>query len=137
MAESDRSAESRAELEDALELPAEPMQIQMGPSHPAMHGTVRILLTLEGETIVASEVEVGYLHRGFEKESESGLYYQVFPYTDRLNYSSPMINNVGYALACEKLFGIDVPERCSYIRVSASEISRMADHLTCIGAAAM
>ena len=66
-----------------------------------------------------AEVEVGYLHRGFEKECESGLYYQAFPYTDRLNYVSPMINNVGYALACEKLFGIEVPERCQYLRIIA------------------
>jgi len=123
--------------EDNLELPFEPMELKMGPSHPATHGTVRILLKLDGETIVEAEVEVGYLHRGFEKECESGLYYQAFPYTDRLNYVSPMINNVGYALACEKLFGIDVPERCQYLRVIASEISRMSDHYTCLGACSL
>jgi NADH-quinone oxidoreductase subunit D len=123
--------------EDVLELPFEPLELKMGPSHPATHGTVRLNLKLDGETVQHAEVDVGYLHRGFEKECESGLYYQAFPYTDRLNYVSSIINNVGYALACEKLFGIDVPERCQYLRVIGSEISRMGDHLTCLGAAAM
>src|SRR5262249_21962283 len=106
--------------QDLLEIPFQPLEMKMGPSHPATHGTVRILLKLEGETVQHAEVEVGYLHRGFEKECESGLYYQAFPYTDRLNYVSPMINNVGYALACEKLFGVEVPDRCKYLRVIAS-----------------
>ena len=123
--------------EDSLDLPFEPMELKMGPSHPATHGTVRILLALDGERIVKSEVEVGYLHRGFEKECESGLWYQAFPYTDRLNYVSPIINNVGYALACEKLFGIEVPERCQWLRVIASEVSRMSDHYTCLGACSL
>lgn len=123
--------------EDSLELPFEPLEMKIGPSHPATHGTVRILLQLDGETVESCKVEVGYLHRGFEKECESGLYYQAFPYTDRLNYVSPMINNVGYALACEKLFGVEVPDRCAYLRVIASEASRIADHLTCVGACAL
>ena len=123
--------------EDVLELPFEPLELKMGPSHPATHGTIRINLKLDGETVQHAEVEVGYLHRGFEKECESGLYYQAFPYTDRLNYVSPIINNVGYALACEKLLGLEVPERCQYLRVIGSEICRMADHYTCLGAAAM
>jgi len=123
--------------DDVLELPFEPLELKMGPSHPATHGTVRLNLKLDGETVQHAEVEVGYLHRGFEKECESGLYYQVFPYTDRLNYVSSIINNVGYALACEKLFGIEIPERCQYLRVIGSEISRMGDHFTCLGAAAM
>lgn len=123
--------------DDTIELPHEPLEMKLGPSHPATHGTVRILLKLDGETILSCEVEVGYLHRGFEKECESGLYYQAFPYTDRLNYVSPMINNVGYALACEKLFGVEAPERCQYLRVIASEASRIADHLTCLGACAL
>jgi NADH-quinone oxidoreductase subunit D len=123
--------------DDVLDLPFEPLELKMGPSHPATHGTVRINLKLDGETVQHAEVEVGYLHRGFEKECESGLYYQAFPYTDRLNYVSAIINNVGYALACEKLFDIEVPARCQYLRVIGSEISRMADHFTCLGAAAM
>ncbi len=111
--------------------------LNMGPSHPAMHGIVRIYLELDGEKVVNSDVEIGYLHRGFEKTCETVNYNQVVPYTDRLNYVSPFINNVGYALAVEKLMGIDTPERCSYIRVIMSEISRITDHLTCIGANAM
>ncbi|HEY4716885.1 MAG TPA: NADH dehydrogenase (quinone) subunit D [bacterium] len=111
--------------------------INLGPSHPAMHGIVRIIATLEGEKIVDADVEIGYLHRGFEKTCENVTYNQVVPYTDRLNYVSPFINNVGFALAVEKLIGIEVSERCKYIRVIMSELSRITDHLTCIAANAM
>ncbi len=113
------------------------MMLNMGPSHPAMHGVIRIILELDGETVVNSDVEIGYLHRAFEKEAETVRWNQVFPYTDRLNYVSPIINNVAYALAVEKLLGIDVPERAKYIRVIMSEISRIFDHLTCLGPMAM
>jgi NADH-quinone oxidoreductase subunit D len=112
------------------------MEIQMGPSHPATHGTIKFNLKLDGEVIIECDVEVGYLHRGFEKMIEQGTWTQAIPYTDRLNYVSPLINNVGYALAVEKLCGIEVPERCQYIRVIMSEISRLTDHLTCLGMAA-
>lgn len=127
------------DYEEEDELPTEPMQLNMGPSHPAMHGTVRIVLTVEGETVRDADVQVGYLHRCFEKEAEHATYTQVFPYTDRLNYVSPMCNNVGYALAVEKLIGIveRIPERAQYIRVIVSELSRIADHLTCMSAGAM
>jgi len=120
---------------DALPLdPAEEiMEIQMGPSHPATHGTIKFNLKLDGEEVVECDTEVGYLHRGFEKMIEQGTWTQAIPYTDRLNYVSPLINNVGYALAVERLCGIEVPERCQYIRVIMSEISRIADHLTCLG----
>lgn len=121
------------------ELPNELMTINMGPSHPAMHGTIRMVLTVDGETVVNTDIQPGYLHRCFEKESEHATYTQIFPYTDRLNYISPMINNVGYAMAVEKLMGItgDIPKRAEYIRVIVSEISRITDHLTCVGASAM
>ena len=121
------------------EMPHELMTLNMGPSHPAMHGTVRIVLTVDGETVVKSDVQPGYLHRCFEKESEHATYTQIFPYTDRLNYVSPMINNVGYAMAVEKLLGLTnkLPKRAEYIRVIVSEVSRITDHLTCIGASAM
>jgi NADH-quinone oxidoreductase subunit D len=119
------------------ELDTPPMRLQFGPSHPATHGTVKITLDLEGEKVVWSDVEVGYLHRGFEKECETGYYYQNIPYTDRLNYSSPILNNIGYCMAVEKLFGIVTPPRCDYLRVIAGEISRLADHMLCIGASAM
>ncbi len=109
----------------------------MGPSHPAMHGTIRIFLELDGETVVSADVEIGYLHRAFEKTCENRTYHQAIIYTDRLNYVSPLINNFGYAMAVEKLFGVDVPERCKYIRVIMSEICRITDHLTNVGATAM
>lgn len=115
----------------------ETMMLNMGPSHPAMHGIIRLILELDGETVVNSDVEIGYLHRAFEKMSEQGGYLQVIPYTDRLNYSSPLINNIGYVMAVEKLFGLRVPERAQYIRVIMSELSRICDHLTCVGASAM
>jgi NADH-quinone oxidoreductase subunit D len=111
--------------------------LNMGPQHPSMHGVVRLVLELEGERIVDVDAEIGYLHRAFEKHAESETWNNVVPWTDRLNYVSPLINNVGYAMAVEKLAGIEVPERGQYIRVIASEISRVTDHLTCIGATAM
>ena len=123
--------------ENELELPSEPMHLNMGPSHPAMHGTVRIVLELSGETIVKSDVQIGYLHRGFEKMCERGTWGQVFPYVDRLNYVSPMLNNVGYALAVEKMCEIQVPDRCQWYRMILGELARMSDHLTCTGAMAM
>lgn len=122
------------ELEEGeLELPSEPMQLQMGPSHPAMHGTVRIILELTGEQILKADVQIGYLHRGFEKMCEVGTWNHCFPYVDRLNYASPMLNNVGFALAVEKILGVTVPERCQYYRVVLGELARIADHLTCNG----
>lgn len=111
--------------------------LNMGPQHPAMHGVVHLILELEGERIVATDTEIGYLHRAFEKHAESETWNNVVPWTDRLNYVSPLINNVGYAMAVEKLAGIEVPERGQYIRVIASEMSRITDHLTCVGASAM
>jgi len=113
------------------------MLLNIGPAHPAMHGIIRIVARLDGEQIVDADVGIGYLHRGFEKMSETVDYNGVIPYTDRLNYVSPLINNVGYCMAVEKLLGISVPERCHYIRVIVSEISRITDHLTCVGASAM
>ncbi len=113
------------------------MLLNVGPSHPAMHGVIRIIAELDGETVMGADVEIGFLHRAFEKQAEAGGYLQVIPYTDRLNYVSPLINNFGYVGAVEKLMGLTVPERCQYIRVMLSEISRVTDHLTCIGATAM
>ena len=121
----------------ALELSADPMRLNMGPSHPAMHGTIRMVIDLDGETLINLDVQPGYLHRGFEKSCERGTWAQVFPYADRLNYVSPMLNNVGWALAVEKLLGIEVPERCQYYRVILGELARIADHFTCNGASAM
>src|SRR5437773_1153576 len=115
---------------------SELMELQMGPSHPASHGTIKFNLRLDGERIVDVDVEIGYLHRGFEKMCEQGTWNHVFPYADRLNFASPILNNVGFALAVEKLAGVTAPERCQYIRVIVGEISRITDHLTCLGMAA-
>src|SRR3989338_5929073 len=87
------------------------MLLNVGPQHPAMHGIVRIVTELDGELVLGAEVEIGYLHRAFEKMCEQGSYNNAIPYTDRLNYVSPLINNIGYCLAVEKLIGITAPER--------------------------
>ena len=113
------------------------MLVGLGPSHPAMHGIIRITAELDGETFVRADVEIGYLHRAFEKDCEAGCWNNAIPYTDRLNYVSPLINNFGYCAAVEKLLGIEVTERCKYIRTIMAEISRVCDHLTCVGATAM
>src|SRR3984893_16977580 len=113
------------------------LHVNMGPAHPAMHGIVRIFAELDGETVVKTDVEIGYLHRAFEKDCEAGPYNNAIPYTDRLNYVSPLINNFGYSSVVEKLLGIEITERCKYIRVIMSEISRICDPLTCVGAASM
>jgi NADH-quinone oxidoreductase subunit D len=113
------------------------MLINIGPSHPAMHGVIRLIAELDGEKVVKVQAEIGYLHRAFEKSAENSSWTQVMPYTDRLNYVSPLINNFGYCAAVEKLLGIETTERCKYIRVVMSEVSRITDHLTCIAASAM
>lgn len=117
---------------DKLDMNAEPMILNIGPSHPATHATLRFIAELDGETIRKMDAQFGYLHRGFEKECENSTWTQVVPYTDRLNYVSPLMNNVGYAMAVEKLCGIEVPERCQYIRVIVSELSRIIDHFVCM-----
>ena len=121
-----------AELEAHLQ--TKRMYINMGPSHPAMHGTVRMRVELEGETIMKADPEIGFLHRGFQKSCENVTWTQCLPYTDRLNYNSAMMNNFGFLNAVEKLIGLEIPERAQYIRVIASELHRMHDHLTCVGA---
>ena len=119
------------------ELETKTMLLNVGPSHPAMHGVVQIKVQLDGEIVRNADIEIGYLHRAFEKECENITYTQCFPYTDRLNYVSPLINNFGFSAAVEQLMGLEPPPRCNYIRIIMSEISRITDHLTCIGASAM
>jgi NADH-quinone oxidoreductase subunit D len=111
--------------------------LNMGPSHPATHGTVKFLIELDGESIVDIDIQVGYLHRGFEKECEGGTWYQAIPYTDRLNYASSVLANTGFCLAVEKLLEMEPPERCQWLRTLAGELSRVADHLTRCGAACL
>jgi NADH-quinone oxidoreductase subunit D len=114
--------------------PAKRMLVNLGPSHPAMHGTTRAVVELDGENIASMKIDIGFLHRGFEKSCESVTWNQCFPYTDRLNYVSAIMNNVGFALAVEKLCKIDVPDRAKYLRVVGSEMHRMCDHFTLVGA---
>ncbi|MFI5320814.1 MAG: NADH-quinone oxidoreductase subunit D [Myxococcota bacterium] len=119
------------------DLHSEHQILNMGPSHPATHGTVKFVIELDGEQVVDLDIHVGYLHRGFEKECESGSWYQCIPYTDRLNYNSAILCNLGFCLAVEKLLQIETPERCQWLRVLASELSRLGDHLTRTGAACL
>jgi NADH-quinone oxidoreductase subunit D/NADH-quinone oxidoreductase subunit C/D len=111
------------------------LSVNIGPSHPATHGSLRAICAIDGEKIVAASCEIGYLHRGFEKMVERGTYQQVMPYTDRLNYCSAMLNNIGFCKAVEGMFGIELTERATTIRVIISEMSRFIDHIICIAAA--
>jgi NADH-quinone oxidoreductase subunit D len=119
------------------DLHTETQLISMGPSHPATHGTVKIMLEIDGEQIVEMDVQIGYLHRGFEKECESGTWYQAIPYTDRLNYNSAILANLAFCMSVEKLLGCEMPRRGQWVRTLASELSRMGDHLTRLGAACL
>ncbi len=105
----------------------------MGPQHPSTHGVLRLELQLEGEIISDVIPHIGYLHRCFEKHAEAMTYPQVIPYTDRMDYLAAMYNEFGYALAVERLMGIEVPERVEYIRVIMGELQRIASHLVALG----
>lgn len=107
------------------------MLLNVGPSHPASHGTIRNFVAMEGETITACVTEIGYLHRGFEKACEHHTYSQIIPYTDRLNYCSAILNNIGYSKAVEEMLGIEITPRAKMIRVIIGELSRILDHLVC------
>src|ERR1044072_2250208 len=123
----------------ASEMEGEKMVLNMGPSHPSTHGVLRIVLEMDGEIITKAIPDVGYLHRGDEKIAENMTYTQFIPYTDRLDYLAPLANNVAYALAVEKLMGIDekLPPRLQYIRVICCELARISSHLLGLGAFAM
>jgi len=125
--------------EDIADLPSEKMVLNMGPSHPATHGVLRIVLELDGEIITKATPDIGYLHRGDEKIAENMTYTQFIPYTDRLDYLAPLANNVAYVLAVEKLMGIDkqLPPRCQFIRVICCELARVSSHLLGLGSYAM
>jgi len=111
---------------------SEHVLINLGPSHPAMHGTFRAQVLLDGETITEAEAEIGYMHRNFEKMAEERTYWQIIPYTDRLNYCSSFMNGHGWALAVEKLLGVPAPPRAEAIRVILSEFSRIMDHIIAV-----
>ena len=114
-------------------LETEKMILNFGPSHPATHGTLRVIMELDGETVVKATPEIGYLHSGFEKLGEDLDYNQYVTITDRMNYLSPICNNVAYALSAEKLMDIEVPKRARYIRLLMCELSRIADHFLSVG----
>ncbi len=120
-------------LSPERDLGAKDMVLNLGPSHPAFHGALRTQVQLDGETIVDAASELGYLHRCFEKHAENSSYQQVIPYTDRLNYVSALMNNVGYCKAVEDLMKVEIPERAIYLRVLICELSRIIDHLVCVG----
>lgn len=113
------------------------MVLNMGPQHPATHGVLRVLLRLDGETVVSAESELGYLHRGYEKLAENMTYHEYIPHTDRLDYISPLTNNTAYCMSVEKLMKVEVPRRAQYIRVICCELARISSHLMAIGALAM
>jgi len=125
--------------EELRDVAGEKLVLNMGPSHPSTHGVLRVLLELDGETITKAMPDIGYLHRGDEKIAENMTYTQFIPYTDRLDYLAPLANNVAYALAVEKLLGIDrqLTPRCQYIRVICCELARISSHLLGIGCFAM
>jgi NADH-quinone oxidoreductase subunit D len=133
-----RAADAAASSE-LRDLEGEKMVLNMGPSHPSTHGVLRIVLELDGEVITKAMPDIGYLHRGDEKIAENMTYTQFIPYTDRLDYLAPLANNVAYALAVEKLMGIDcqLPPRCQYIRVICCELARISAHLLGVGCFAM
>jgi NADH-quinone oxidoreductase subunit D len=114
--------------------PPETMSINMGPSHPSTHGVLRLQMELDGEIVIKADPVVGYLHRGDEKIAENMTYNQFVPYTDRLDYLAPLANNVAYAIAVERLAGLEVPPRCQAIRVIVSEMARVSSHLMGLGA---
>jgi len=111
---------------------SEHLIVNIGPSHPAMHGAFRLQALMDGETIRDSEAEIGYMHRNFEKMAESRTYWQIIPYTDRLNYCSSFMNGHGWALAVEKLLGVPAPPRAEAVRVILSEFSRIMDHFVAV-----
>jgi len=135
----DAAARTIVAAEELQDVQGEKMVLNMGPSHPATHGVLRIVLELDGEVITKADPDVGYLHRGDEKIAENMTYTQFIPYTDRLDYLAPLANNVAYALAVEKLLGIHdkLPPRCQYIRVMCCELARISAHLLGLGAFGM
>jgi NADH-quinone oxidoreductase subunit D len=139
MAEAEHAARSPAKAGELPDLPTDKMVLNMGPSHPATHGVLRIVLEIDGEIITKAQPEIGYLQRGDEKIAENMTYTQFIPYTDRLDYLAPLANNVAYAMAVEKLLGIDkqLTPRCQFIRVICAELARVSSHLLGMGSYAM
>ena len=135
----DTATKATGAANELSDLQCEKMVLNMGPSHPATHGVLRLKLEMDGEVITKAEPDIGYLHRGDEKIAENMTYNQFIPYTDRLDYLAPLANNVHYVLAVEKLLGLEakIPERCQYIRTICCELARISAHLLGLGAFAM
>ena len=125
---------TNVQFDDAIE---SEMILNMGPQHPATHGVLRMLLRLDGESVMGCVPEIGYLHRGYEKLAEHSTYHEFIPHTDRLDYISPLSNNTAYVLAVEKLLGIEAPPRAQYLRTIISELARISSHLLWLGSLAM
>ena len=119
------------------ELRTETMTVNMGPQHPSTHGVLRLVLELDGEVVQSARPTIGYLHTGIEKTAEQKKWQQIIPLVERMDYLGPQSNSLAFCLSVERLLGIEATERCQYIRVVMSEISRITDHLTCVGASAM
>ncbi|MEK6527965.1 MAG: NADH-quinone oxidoreductase subunit D, partial [Nitrospirota bacterium] len=125
------------ELQESPRIATKDLTLSLGPQHPATHGVLRLVLDLDGETVVKCTPYIGYLHRGVEKLAEHRNYFQIIPLTDRLDYISAMTNNIGYCLAVEKLFSIEAPERAQFIRTMTREMSRIFSHLLWLGTHAL
>src|SRR6202451_3955105 len=113
--------------------PAKTMVLNMGPQHPSTHGVLRVLLELDGETVIKAECDIGYLHTGIEKTAEALTYSQAITITDRMDYLAPLSNNLAYCLAAEKILNLEVPKRAQYIRVLLTELTRIGSHLVWLG----
>src|SRR2546430_17639813 len=116
---------------------AQTMVLNMGPQHPSTHGVLRVVLELDGETVIRARPEIGYLHTGIEKSCEALTYSQAITLTDRIDYLAPLSNNLAYCLAVEKLLGLEAPKRAQYIRVLLTELTRLNSHLVWLGTHAM
>lgn len=136
-ADLEKMRRERATFERVPDMPTETMTLNFGPQHPATHGTLHIVLELDGERIVSAIPHIGYLHTGFEKLGEYRSYNQFVTLTDRMNYLSPLSNNIGYVAAVEKMMGLELTPRTQYIRTILAELSRIADHQLSVGTAAL
>lgn len=122
---------------ELVQIGEDTMELNMGPQHPSTHGVLRLVLELDGEVVRECRPDIGYLHTGFEKDFERHTYQQCIPYTDRMDYLAPLLNNLGFSLAAERLLGIDVPLRAQYLRVIMCELTRIASHLIWFGTHAL
>ncbi|MBV8529444.1 MAG: NADH-quinone oxidoreductase subunit D [Candidatus Dormibacteraeota bacterium] len=122
---------------DVVQLDENTMELNMGPQHPSTHGVLRLVVELDGELVKQCKPDIGYLHTGFEKDYERHNYQQCIPYTDRMDYLSPLFNNIGFSLAAERLLGVEVPRRAQYLRVIMCELTRIASHLIWYGTSAL